>query len=50
MSTLAAEPLAKRLRFDADVMWAELADGRQLGVPLAYFPWLRQATAAERDK
>ena len=50
MSTLAAEPLAKRLRFDADVMWVELADGRQLGVPLAYFPRLRRATSAERSK
>lgn len=50
MSTLVAEPLAKRLRFEADVMWVELADGRQLGVPLVYFPRLRRATSADRSK
>ena len=50
MSTLVAEPLAKHLRFDADVMWVELADGRQLGVPLAYFPRLLHATPAQRGK
>jgi hypothetical protein len=50
MSTLVAEPLATRLRFDADVMWVELADGRQLGIPLAYFPRLLRATPADRDR
>ena len=50
MSTLVAEPLATHLRFDADSMWVELADGRQLGVPLAYFPRLLRATPAERSK
>jgi hypothetical protein len=49
MNTLVAEPLATRLRFDADAMWVELADGRQLGVPLAYFPRLLRATPAERN-
>ena len=49
MSTLVAEPSATHLRFDADVMWVGLADGRQLGVPLAYFPRLLRATAAERN-
>jgi len=29
-------------------MWVELADGRQLGVPLAYFPRLLQATPSQR--
>ncbi|MBU4460411.1 MAG: DUF2442 domain-containing protein [Verrucomicrobia bacterium] len=50
MNTLVAEPLATHVRFDADVMWVELADGRQLGIPLAYFPRLRRATAADRDR
>jgi hypothetical protein len=50
MNTLVGEPLATRLRFDADVMWIELADGRQLGVPLAYFPRLLRATPAERSR
>ena len=30
-------------------MWVELADGRQLGVPLAYFPRLLNATPEQRD-
>ena len=50
MSTLVAEPVATHLRFDADVMWVELADGRQLGVPLAYFPRLLRASPAERTR
>jgi hypothetical protein len=29
-------------------MWVELADGRSLGVPLAYFPRLLRATAEQR--
>lgn len=32
-----------------DNMWVELTDGRQLGVPLAYFPRLLNATRAQRD-
>ena len=47
--TLVAEPVATQLRFEADVMWVELADGRHLGVPLAYFPRLLRASPAERD-
>ena len=42
------EPMATRLRFDADTMWVELADGRQLGVPLAYFPRLLRANLSQR--
>lgn len=30
-------------------MWVELTDGRQLGVPLAYFPRLLNAVQAQRD-
>jgi hypothetical protein len=30
-------------------MWVELTDGRQLGVPLVYFPRLLDATQAQRD-
>jgi hypothetical protein len=40
--------LAKNLRFDDCMMWVELADGRQLGVPLAYFPRLLNATPEQR--
>jgi Protein of unknown function (DUF2442) len=48
MNTLNLEALASAVRFDADNMWVELTDGRQLGVPLVYFPRLAKATAAER--
>ena len=50
MSTSVAEPRATRLRFDPDMMWVDLADGRQLGVPLAYFPRLLRATPPQRQK
>jgi hypothetical protein len=50
MSTLVCEPLAKTLKFDADTMWVDLTDGRQLGVPLAYFPRLLHASPAAREK
>jgi len=49
MSILLAEPTATHVRFEADLMWVELADGRQLGVPLAYFPRLLRASPAERS-
>ncbi|MBM3494386.1 MAG: DUF2442 domain-containing protein, partial [Armatimonadetes bacterium] len=42
--------VATRVRFDTDVMWVELADGRQLGVPLAYFPRLLRASSADRNR
>jgi len=50
MSALAVEPLAIRVTFDADTMWVDLADGRRLGVPLAYFPGLLKATPAQRQR
>jgi len=50
MSTLAVEPLAIRVSFDADTMWADLADGSRLGVPPAYFPRLLEATPALRQR
>jgi hypothetical protein len=31
-------------------MWVQLSDGRTLGVPLAWFPRLLHASAAERKK
>ena len=36
------------VRFDEHTMWVDLADGRTLGVPLAWFPRLLRATPAER--
>ena len=40
---------AKSVRFDSDSMWVELADGRVLGVPLAWFPRLLNASASQRS-
>jgi len=48
MNTLIAEPIATKVTFDQDSLWVELADGRKLGVPLAYFPRLLNATAKQR--
>ncbi|HMO82421.1 MAG TPA: DUF2442 domain-containing protein [Pyrinomonadaceae bacterium] len=48
MSTLTLEPMATSLSFDADNMWVQLSDGRQLGIPLAYFPRLAAATPSQR--
>ena len=42
------EPRAKKVSFDSDNMWVELTDGRQLGVPLAYFPRLLNASQAQK--
>ncbi len=49
MNILANRPIAIKLWFDDNTMWVELADGRQLGVPLAYFPRLLNATPEQRD-
>ncbi len=40
---------ATEVRFDEDTIWIGLSDGRTLGVPLAWFPRLMQANAAERE-
>ncbi len=44
MSTLITKPAATRVWFDDHSLWVELADGRCLGVPLAYFPRLLHAS------
>jgi hypothetical protein len=38
---------ATDVRFDEDTMWVSLADGRTLGVPLAWFPRLLAASAED---
>jgi hypothetical protein len=48
MNTLLLEPMAKKIAFDSNNMWVELADGRQIGVPLAYFPRLLNANKEQR--
>lgn len=49
MNTLVSDAMAKAVRFDEDTMWVDLEDGRQLGVPLAYFPRLLNATPSQRE-
>ena len=39
---------AERVHFDDDTMWVHLSDGRILGVPLAWFPRLLNATPEQR--
>lgn len=38
------------VRFEEHTIWVDLADGRTLGVPLAWFPRLLHATPAQRQK
>ena len=42
------EPLAQDVRFTADSLHVRLADGREVSVPLVWFPRLRTASAAQR--
>ncbi len=41
---------ATEVRFDDANMWLSLSDGRTLGVPLAWFPRLLNASPEERTK
>lgn len=43
---MALSPTA--VRFDEHTMWVDLTDGRTIGVPLAWFPRLLNATPAQR--
>jgi len=45
----AARPLATGVRFDNGMMYVRLADGREIGVPLEWFPLLRDATPEQRE-
>ncbi|MDU6441110.1 MULTISPECIES: DUF2442 domain-containing protein [Pantoea] len=40
----------KSARFDPYNMWLQLSDGRTLGVPLAYFPALENASTEQLAK
>ena len=42
--------LAKSPGFDAHRLWLKLADGRILGIPLAWFPRLLHATPEQRER
>lgn len=45
-----SETRATHVRFDTDSMWVSLSDGRELGVPLAWFPRLLHATPEQRQQ
>ncbi|OHD67411.1 MAG: hypothetical protein A2W19_03005 [Spirochaetes bacterium RBG_16_49_21] len=49
MSTLTVEARAQKVWFDEFSMWIMFTDGRQLSVPLAYFPRLHNATPEQRN-
>jgi hypothetical protein len=40
---------ARNVTFDDAKMWVELSDGRSLGIPLAWFPRLQNATPGQRN-
>lgn len=48
MSSLASDARASRVWFDDYNMWVLFTDGRQLSVPLAYFPRLEKASPEQR--
>ncbi|MGC3875225.1 DUF2442 domain-containing protein [Halomonas sp. GXIMD04776] len=39
----------KHVTFNADSFWVELSDGRTIGVPLAWYPRLLNATQAQLE-
>ncbi|MFN3473980.1 MAG: DUF2442 domain-containing protein [Blastomonas sp.] len=45
--SISPKPVA--VRFDDNSFWVALEDGRTLGIPLAWFPRLMRATAAQRE-
>ena len=44
------EPRAVDVRCDDEMLWVDAEDGRRLGVPLAHFPRLADATPAQRAR
>ena len=44
------EPVAVAVEFTHDALMVKLADGRQLSVPLAWFPRLMTASAEQRRR
>lgn len=40
----------KSVRFDDNSLWVDLADGRVIAVPLAWFPRLLDATPQQREQ
>ena len=50
MNTLLLEARAAKVWFDKNSVWVSLQDGRQLSIPLSYFPRLLKATPKQRRK
>ncbi len=50
MNTLVlTNALAEKIDFDKDNMRVALTDGREISIPLAYFPRLLNATKSQRE-
>ena len=49
MSILTAEAKAQKVMVTADALTVELSDGREISVPLAWFPRLLHGTTDERN-
>ena len=41
---------AEAVRFDETRMWVTLSDGREIGVPLSWFPRLQSANPTARER
>ena len=48
--TKASEAMAIEVWFDADMMHVRLLDGREISVPVEWFPKLRNASEEQRKK
>jgi hypothetical protein len=48
-SAISAEPRAQTVQLVPDGLTVHLKDGRTLTVPLEWFPWLRDASEADRQ-
>lgn len=48
LQTKTSDAFASDVWFDSDMMYVRLLDGREIGVPLEWFPRLRNATAEMR--
>ena len=49
MTSIPLLPKARKVWFRDDMLYIGLNDGREVGVPLAWFPLLQDATKEERE-
>jgi len=50
LSVKTSEAMATDIWFDSEMMHVRLIDGREIGIPLEWFPKLREATNDQRMK